>query len=123
MSSDAFRFARAVTDGKPTASSGIRFSPNIELGHILQAIVMMVALGGWALAGYFTVQQQLNQHAAKMEVFQQRLVAYETSSAELRENLKISVAETRNSLAKISDQIADLRTLVAGQWRHDAPRR
>ena len=85
---------------------------------------MLGAIGGWALVGYNTIDKQLNQHAAKMELYQQRLAAYENNAVELRDNLKISVAETRNSLAKISDQIADLRTLVAGQGRGgDVPRR
>ena len=104
--------------------AGVKFSPTIELGHLIQALVMLAGLGGWALAGYYSIDRQLTQHAAKMELFQQRLTAYENNTAELRDNLKISVAETRTSLAKISDQIADLRTLVAGQTRGgDAPRR
>lgn len=108
----------------PIKPTGIKFSPTIELGHLLQALVMLAAIGGWALAGYYTIQQQLNQQSAKMELFQQRLTAYEGGAAELRDNLKVSVAETRNSLAKISDQISDLRTLVAAQSRGvDAPRR
>lgn len=105
------------------STSGIKFSPTIELGHLLQALVMLLGLGGWALAGYYTIQQQLNQQASKLEVFQQRLVTYEGNAVEMRENLKISVAETRTSLAKISDQISDLRTLVAGQTRPDAAHR
>ena len=89
---------------------------------MLQAIIMLAAVGGWALAGYYSIDRQMTQQAAKMDLFQQRLTAYEGSTAELRDNLKLSVAETRSSLAKISDQIADLRTLVAAE-RRDVPRR
>lgn len=103
---------------------GIKFSPTIELGHVLQALVMMAMLGGWALAGYYSIDRQLSQQAAKLEVFQQRLSAYENNATELRDNLKTSVAETRTALNKISDQISDLRTLVAGQGRiNDPPHR
>lgn len=101
--------------------TGIRWSPTVELGHLLQAVVMLAAIGGWALAGYYTIQQQLGAQATKMELLQQRLADYERNTTELRDNLKASVAETRQSFAKISDQISDLRTLVAGQDR--APRR
>ena len=108
---------------KPIAA-GIKFSPTIELGHVLQALVMLAALGGWALAGYYSIDRQMSQQAAKMELFQQRLTAYESNATELRDSFKISVTETRQSLAKISDQISDLRTLVAGQARGvDVPRR
>lgn len=108
---------------RPPILSGIKFSSTIELGHILQALVMLGALAGWALVGYYSIDRQLTLHASKMELFQQRLTAYENSSTELRDNFKLSVTETRQSLAKISDQIADLRTLVAGQSRADVPHR
>jgi hypothetical protein len=105
------------------AASGIKFSPTIELGHVLQALVMLIGIGGWALAGYYTIDRQLSQQGAKMELFQQRLSAYENNANELRDNFRTSVTETRVSLSKISDQIADLRTLVAGQGRIDVPHR
>jgi cell division protein FtsB len=103
-----------------TLLPGIKFSPTVELGHLLQALVMLAAIGGWGIAGYYSIDKQIAQQAAKMELFQQRLSAYETGSNELRENLRLSVIETRTSLAKISDQLSDLRTLVASQT-HDAP--
>lgn len=110
-----------MTD-KPLVS-GIRFSPTIELGHILQAIVMLAMFSGWGLYGFNQIQQQLNLQAAQMELFKQRLSSYETNANELRDSFKTSVTETRASLSRISDQIADLRTLVAGQGRGDVPRR
>lgn len=100
---------------------GIRFSPNIELGHLLQAIVMLGAIGGWALVGYQTVEKQLSQHEAEMLLFKQRMTADEKDLADLRDALRNSTTETRAILNKISDQLSDLRVLVANPTAASAP--
>jgi murein L,D-transpeptidase YcbB/YkuD len=33
--------------------SRLRFSPTIELGHLLQVIALLGAVGGWGLVGYY----------------------------------------------------------------------
>lgn len=115
--------------------AGVRFSPTIELGHLIQAAIMAGTMLSWGLVGYYQVSRTLDQHAAEMALFKQRLTADEVATSELRESTKASVtaliesakvssAETRQQLSKISDQVADLRTLVAGQARGaDGPRR
>lgn len=88
---------------------------------------MLVAFAGWAIGGYQLIQKQLDQQAAEITLFKERLATYRIATDELRDNLRISVTETRQQLAKISDQIADLRTLVAAQGirpdGRNAPRR
>lgn len=99
----------------------LQFSPTIELGHILQVVVMIVALGGWALVGYQSITKQLDQHAAEMTLFKQRLTVDEAAIADLRDALRVSNSETRTQLTKITDMLGDLRTLVAAQGgRQDA---
>ena len=93
----------------------LRFSNTVELGHVLQALVMLLMIGGWALVGYETIQKQLDQHAAEMALFKQRLAGDEALAADERNSERAAASETRQALGKISDQIADLRTLVAGQ--------
>ena len=108
---------------EPTSSkSGIRFSPTIELGHLVQVVAMLVMIGGWAIVGYQTITRQLDQHAAEMALFKQRLTVDETAIRDLRANLQSASAETRTQLSKILDAIADLRTVVAAQTRN-GPRR
>lgn len=99
---------------------GVRFSPTIELGHILQGFIMLAGLGGWALVGYQTIDRQLAQHAADMKLYEQRQKIDEAALDQLRASAETSSVETRRSLAKLLDQIADLRTLVASQGR-DVP--
>jgi len=107
------------TDGE----SRLRFSPTIELGHLLQVIALLGAVGGWGLVGYYQVSKQLDFQAAEMALFKQRLTTDETTIAELRDSMKLTASETRQQLAKIIDQLAEVRVLVAGQPRGgDAPR-
>lgn len=101
----------------PETAKGIRFSPEIQLGHVLQAIVMLVAVGGWAIAGYMSIDKQLATQAAEMALIKQRLSLQERATVETNEQVRAMAAETRAVAGKISDQIADLRTLVAGQGR------
>lgn len=112
-------------DAPPRGGGMLRFSPTIELGHLVQAIVMLGALGGWALVGYQTITKQLDQHAAEMALFKQRLTTEEMALTEVREGLRSAITDTGRRLDKISDQIGDLRTLVASQaaGRDNGPRR
>jgi hypothetical protein len=118
----------------PRGGALIRFSPNIELGHILQAIVILMSVGGWAIVGYFTIERQINEVTAlvnkqsdrqdgEVAVMRQRLVVAEAAIGELREGMKASTSEMRQGFSTISDKLADLRTLVASQGRPGDARR
>lgn len=101
---------------------GMRFSPTIELGHILQAIIMLAGLAGWALVGYQTIDRQLALHSAELKLVEQRIATDEATVLQLRESEQRTSAETRQALDKITGQIGDLRTLVASQG-HDGAHR
>ena len=110
-------------DASPGSESPrVRFSPTIELGHLLQALVMLIGFGGWALAGYYTIQKQLDQQAAEMALLRQQMKTDETAIGDVRENQRVANAATNTRLDKISDQIADLRALFAPLLRDGAAR-
>ena len=103
---------------------GLQFSPTIELGHILQAIVMLVALGGWALTGYISVERQLDSQArveqshhsevvTELALQKQRMDTDERALAVQSESLKILGTDIRSSFDKLSGQVSDLRPLIA----------
>src|SRR5579872_2076584 len=83
---------------KPIDKTGIRFSPTIELGHLVQAAVMLAGIMGWALVGYQTITKQLDQHAAEMTLFKQRLTADEATSTDIRQALNTSTNDLRSNL-------------------------
>ena len=109
--------------------TGIRFSPVIELGHILQAVTIIGFVGGWALVGYYKIDQSLADHSRRMDLSDQRQVTDEQSVRdlratdeqsikELRASLQGSSQETRQRLDKLIDQIADLRGAVSHDGIH-----
>jgi hypothetical protein len=112
----------SVPEAGPKGAPLFRFSPTIELGHLVQVFAMLLMIGGWAIVGYQAVQKELDQQQAELALFKQRLSADEALAADWRDAERGKVTEIRQQLGKISDQIGDLRTLVASQ-AHDASRR
>jgi hypothetical protein len=105
---------------------GVNFSSTIELGHIIQAGIMLVTLCGWALVGYQRIDRQLVQHQNDMALFQQRMNTDEGRLDQMAAALQAASTETRAALSKIIDQMgdvrADVRAAVAAQGRDGARR-
>lgn len=94
-------------------SFAVRFSPEIQAGHIVQALIMLVGVGGWAISGYVTIQGQFQRQDSEIVLVKQRLDQDEKSSAQDRDDNKTFQASVTKALEKISDQLGDVRTLVA----------
>lgn len=109
----------APNDDPVKPPSLFTFSPTIELGHILQALVMLLMVGAWAIVGYQTIQKQLDRQAFDLGMLKQQVIAQKTEINDVRDGLRQSIGETRQQLGKISDQIADLRALIAAST-HDS---
>jgi hypothetical protein len=92
----------------------LEFSPTIQLGHIVQSLVILATLAGWAGIGYMTIQQQLAGHEADAKLLKQRVEQNEIALKGLRDEEKQLMIDTRIALERISGQIADLRAGIAG---------
>lgn len=102
---------------------GLQFSPIIELGHIVQALIMLATVGGWAIVGYETVQKQLDFQQSQTELLKQRVLTNETALSDVRDTLRNSVNDTRTRLDRIFDQLSDLKASVAaGQANREITR-
>lgn len=88
------------------------------LGHVIQAVIILGWLSAWAIVGYQTIEKQIDAQVSQIELMKQRATADEAATADLRDSLRTAISETRTQLGRISDQIADLRALVAGQDAH-----
>ena len=108
------------------ADGRIHFSPTIELGHILQAIVILGTIGGWALIGYYTIQKQIDANQYELSLVRQQMKADEAATAERVAQAKVAATASNLRLDKISDQIADIRALIAPfvikEQQQNAPR-
>lgn len=102
-------------DQSEEARRPFRFARTIDLGQIVQVLILLGAVGGWAIAGYYTIQQQLSVHDRDIQLLMQRVKQDEDNAAQARADERSFNAETRAYLDRISGQIADLRALVAAK--------
>ena len=98
------------------------FTPDIHLGHLVQAVVIVSTVGGGLLAGYLSLRADLEFQHAEFRValagHAARLTIAERLLDERRSDDRQFQAEMRAALGRVMQGIGDLRTeLVQKQDR------
>ncbi|HWB50164.1 MAG TPA: hypothetical protein VG651_13720 [Stellaceae bacterium] len=98
------------------------FSPDITLGHLLQAAVVLVAGGGGILGGYLSLRGDIDAGRAEYRVVlaahETRLNQAERELDERRREDRAFQAEMRAALERVMQALGDMRTeLVQKQNR------
>ena len=92
------------------------FSPEINFGHIMQAAVLLLTIGGGAVTSYISLRSDIEQLRAdvnlKIASHELRIEDIEHASEQRRIEERDFRAEMRASLARIIDAIGDLRTQI-----------
>lgn len=91
----------------------VKFTPEIQGGHLLQAGVLVVTMAGWALWGYGQLQSQIADDRQIMALMKQRQDQFSDELRQINVDQRASNADTRSQLKEISDAISNLRVLVA----------
>lgn len=90
------------------------FTPDINLGHLVQAVVIVTTVGGGILAGYLSLRGDLDLERAEYRValagHEARLTVAERLLDERRSEERQFQAEMRASLDRVMQAIAELRT-------------
>jgi hypothetical protein len=93
-----------------------RFSAEINFGHIMQAAVLLLTVGGGAVTSYIslrgdieTLRSELGVQIASHEL---RIRAAERAVEQRRLDEREFQTEMRTALSRIIDAIADLRTQI-----------
>jgi hypothetical protein len=90
------------------------FTPDINLGHLVQAIVVIATVGGGILGGYLSLRADLDQQRAEFRValagHEARLTVAERLLDERRTEDREFQAEMRTQLQRVMQAIADLKT-------------
>lgn len=93
-----------------------RFSAEINFGHVMQAVVLLVTVGGGAVTSYISLRGDIANLRSEVEVriasHEVRIVAAERALEQRRLDERDFQAETRTALGRIIDAIADLRTQI-----------
>ncbi len=111
-------------EGDKPNGFGVRWSPRIELGQVMQALVLLgavisgVAAVVWVEAGkdaqIVLLEQRVKNSEAWITATQNEL---RDTRLEAREGLKALTLTVQASLDRISATLADLRVTVAGPNR------
>lgn len=93
-----------------------RFSPEINFGHVMQATVLVLTVGGGAITSYISLRGDIEQLRAEFGVqitsHELRIEAAERALDQRRLDDRDFQAEMRAALARIIDAIGDLRTQI-----------
>ena len=122
---DAAQDQRPPHPGREPAWFGAihpHFTPDINLGHLVQAVVVVTTVGGGILAGYLSLRADLDLQRAEFRAalagHEARLSVTERALDERRTEDRQFQAEMRSKLERVMQAIADLRTeLVQKQDR------
>lgn len=98
------------------------FSPDITLGHLLQAAVVLITGGGGILGGYLSLRSDLDTQRAEYRValaaHEARLTEDERELNDRRNEDRAFQAEMRGAVDRVMQTLADMRAeLVQKQNR------
>jgi hypothetical protein len=92
------------------------FSPEVTLGHLLQATVIVFTVGGGIVSAYVSLRTDLERERAQYQIaaasYDARLTSAERELADRDAEDREFRGETRAALSRIMDAISDLRTAL-----------
>jgi len=90
-----------------------RFSPEINFGHILQATVILVTIGGGALTSYLSLRSDIQQVRAALTVkvseHELRIASIEHTIEDQHREEHEFQAEMRAAISRMTDMLIDVR--------------
>jgi hypothetical protein len=93
------------------------FTPDITLGHLLQAGVVIIAGGGGVLGAYLSLRGDIDTQRTEYRValagHETRLAVVERELDERAREDREFHAEVRAALGRVMESLADIRTEVA----------
>ena len=90
-----------------------RFSPEINFGHILQAAVILVTIGGGAITSYLSLRSDIQQVRADLTVkvseHELRIATIERAIDDQHREEHEFQAEMRSAISRVTDMLSDVR--------------
>jgi hypothetical protein len=99
-----------------------RFSPEINFGHLLQAAVLMVTIGGGAITSYLSlrsdVQQVRSDLTVKVSEHELRIATVERAIEDQHKEGREFQSEIRAAIARVTDMLGDMRVQLGRRLPH-----
>src|SRR6266702_301169 len=85
----------------------------VDLGHLIQAGILVITVAGAVLGTYFAVQGQIAANRQDVAVLQQQEIQTIKWMQQIQDEQKQLSKDITIMMSKITDQLTDLRILVA----------
>ena len=90
-----------------------RFSPEINFGHLLQATVILVTIGGGAITSYLSLRSDIQQVRADLTVkvsqHELRITTVEHAIEDQHREGREFQGEMRSAISRVTDILNDVR--------------
>jgi hypothetical protein len=101
-----------------------RFSPEINFGHLLQAAVILITIGGGALTSYLSLRSDIQQVrtdlTVKVSEHEVRLATMEHASEDQRKEVREFQGEMRSAISHVTEILNDVRVQLGRGLRPTA---
>ncbi len=105
-----------------------RFSPDINLGHLLQAAVLFVTVGGGAITSYLSLRSDIqavrtdltvkvSEHEVRLAYMEQTAKDIRQENKDIRQENQDFQKDMRAAIVKVTDMLGDLKMQIAGKGR------
>ncbi len=84
----------------------------IELGHILQAGILVVTVGGAVLGGYLAIQGQVSIQGQSIVVLQQEQIQTIKWMQQIQDEQQTMKKDTNSALSNINEKLVELRIIM-----------
>lgn len=99
----------------------IKFVPEVQLGHIFQALTIVITLGGGALGAYLSIQGEIATQAGRIAILELQAKARVDLDAQWRDSVKNYMQDTSRSLVAIGRDITELKVDLAKKTHGGSP--
>jgi len=90
-----------------------RFSPEINFGHMFQAGVFVVTIGGGAITSYLSLRSDIQQVRSDLTVrvseHELRITTVEHTSEDQRKEVREFQSEMRSAISRVTEILNDVR--------------
>jgi hypothetical protein len=90
-----------------------KFSREINFGHVLQAAVILVMVGGAAVTSYLSLRSDLQRVRAELTVkvneHELRIATIEHTSEDQRKEVRKFQGETRSAISRVTEILNEVR--------------
>lgn len=89
------------------------FTRRVDLGHVIQAAMMLLTVGGAGGGLYLSLQSQIAAQAVEYATLQQQVIEQQSSIRQIQDDQRRLTENIDSNLSKLGDELADVRVLVA----------